>query len=552
LSPQVFEEEEDVDDFVEEESFAEEEAPDKLAWLRNTPFWAISAVLHLVLIVAAIMVVRKSDPRPKLEVPVVVAVRPPPAPVKPPTYDPTLKRDVKRTPKVPGVIKNDNKVIQKKLVEEVATDIPKGTSLENLTNKALDSTVDAPSSGIYDTLGVGGGAGGAYGMRWGKGSLVGEGGSEGTEDAVRAALEWLKRHQGPDGGWKSKGFVEQCKKTCQSTEAARYGDGRGDEHYDVGVTGLAMLAFAGYGHTHRDGIFEEYVDCLKKAVNWMKKQQVQSNDPTTNGRFGGTESEHWIYNHSIATMAMAELLVMSNDIITLKDSVTDAVKLCLNAQNDGFGWRYGIKPGDNDTSVTGWMVLALKTAKNARLDIPKEDFDRAFGGALSWFERATASNGKAGYQAPGDEGSRLNKVYPDPYPYSKELSCMTAVAVLCRLFAGQKREAPVIRDGVRILMLNTPKWQEQKGRSLSTINMYHWYYGSYALFQFGGDPWKKWNEEMKKVLLESQRQGIIDEDGSWDPIDEWGASGGRVYSTAICAMTLEVYYRFLRLSGKGF
>jgi hypothetical protein len=76
--------------------------------------------------------------------------------------------------------------------------------------------------------------------------------------------------------------------------------------------------------------------------------------------------------------------------------------------------------------------------------------------------------------------------------------------------------------------------------------MYHWYYGSYAMFQFGGSAWKTWNESMIKALLNSQRQGVICEDGSWDPIDEWGAAGGRVYSTALGAMTLEVYYRFRR------
>ena len=43
-----------------------------------------------------------------------------------------------------------------------------------------------------------------------------------------------------------------------------------------------------------------------------------------------------------------------------------------------------------------------------------------------------------------------------------------------------------------------------------------------------------------------------DEDGSWDPIGEWGIAGGRVYSTAIGAMTLEVYYRFRRLQSGGF
>jgi len=99
-----------------------------------------------------------------------------------------------------------------------------------------------------------------------------------------------------------------------------------------------------------------------------------------------------IYDHSIATMAMAELLVMSNDVINLQSCVSDAVKLCLRAQNDGFGWRYGIKPGANDTSVTGWMVLALKTAKNARLkEIPKDEYTRAFARPLNLVQPARAN-----------------------------------------------------------------------------------------------------------------------------------------------------------------
>ena len=102
-----------------------------------------------------------------------------------------------------------------------------------------------------------------------------------------------------------------------------------------------------------------------------------------------------------------------------------------------------------------------------------------------------------------------------------------------------------IRKGVNLLMREPPLWKEQKGRVLSTINLYYWYYGSYAVFQFGGPTWKKWNDAMQKALLSSQRQGG-DEDGSWDPIGEWGIAGGRVYSTAIGAMTLEVYYRFRR------
>jgi hypothetical protein len=223
------------------------------------------------------------------------------------------------------------------------------------------------------------------------------------------------------------------------------------------------------------------------------------------------------------------------------------VKLCLHAQNDGFGWRYGIKPGDNDSSVTGWMVLALKTARNARLDIPEQDFQRAFAGALAWFHRATAANGQCGYMAPGDEGSRLAGVHPEPYPFSKEVPTLTAVAVLCRLLAGESRGAPELRAGVRRLASHLPFWRETRGRSLSTINFYYWYYASYALFQYGGEAWKSWSEAMVKTLFATQRKGFCDEDGSWDPADEWGPAGGRVYATAIAALTLEVYTRAQRL-----
>ena len=95
-------------------------------------------------------------------------------------------------------------------------------------------------------------------------------------------------------------------------------------------------------------------------------------------------------------------------------------------------------------------------------------------------------------------------------------------------------------------MKEPPTWREQKGRSLSKINLYYWYYATYALFQFGGNEWRTWNKGMQEALLRTQRQGNIDEDGSWDPIGEWGLAGGRVYSTAIGAMTLEVFYRFER------
>jgi len=86
--------------------------------------------------------------------------------------------------------------------------------------------------------------------------------------------------------------------------------------------------------------------------------------------------------------------------------------------------------------------------------------------------------------------------------------------------------------------------QEMPGTGL--VNHYYWYYATLALYQSGGDPWRRWNEALQKNLLAAQRlDGTWA--GSWDPDPVWGRCGGRVYSTALCTLCLEVYYRYLPL-----
>ena len=220
---------------------------------------------------------------------------------------------------------------------------------------------------------------------------------------------------------------------------------------------------------------------------------------------------------------------------TLEDPARRAVDLSLRAQNPNFGWRYGIRSGDNDTSLTGWFVQALGAAKNAGLDVPEE----AFRGAQAWFDRATASqSGATGYRAPDGASSYLLKQQGKYEP----LPCMTAVAVLGRILSGQRKSDELILKGSLRLMKSTPLWPKKNVR---TVNMYYWYYGTYAMFQIGGDDWKRWNKAMRKALLGRQNRSGHGA-GSWDPVGEWGIAGGRVYSTAINVLTLEVYYRHKR------
>ena len=81
--------------------------------------------------------------------------------------------------------------------------------------------------------------------------------------------------------------------------------------------------------------------------------------------------------------------------------------------------------------------------------------------------------------------------------------------------------------------------------------MYYWYYATLAMFQVGGKHWDVWKKGMEKAMVETQRKDTdyCQYKGSWDPIGPWGLDGGRVYSTAILALCLEVFYRYDKVFG---
>ncbi len=123
---------------------------------------------------------------------------------------------------------------------------------------------------------------------------------------------------------------------------------------------------------------------------------------------------------------------------------------------------------------------------------------------------------------------------------------MTAVCILLRVFLGESPGSrPEILRGADLCSKLLPTWNPHDG----SIDMYYWFYGTLAMFQVGGEQWKRWDEALKKAVVDSQRQDgeYCAYKGSWDPVDPWGPDGGRVYSTAILALCLEGGYRYERV-----
>ena len=365
-----------------------------------------------------------------------------------------------------------------------------------------DGTDKGPGTGTF-------GRPDGAGRRW---MAKNRGGSEATENAVDKALRWLAYHQETDGHWDTKKF-DSSQKT------------------DTAMTGMALLAFAGAGHSEKIG---KYADNVRRAVAWLKSKQQPSGliyDSTDAGNHRGIG-----YPHAIATLGLVEAAGMGHNADT-KAAAQRAIDYATESHQQGeasdkLGWRYHPKEA-GDLSVTGWFVMAMKSAKIAGLHVNPA----AFEGAIKFLASVEYKDGggDAAYGAshfgykPGDEhagsGYRL-----------------TAIGTLVRQYCGHAKEETQGSVSWFLSKGGVPNW----GMNGEAVDLYYWYYGSMACFQQGGDSWKQWNVGMVKTLVDNQCKAG-DENGSWPIVGAYSDEWGRVGQTALGALCLEVYYRYERL-----
>jgi hypothetical protein len=333
------------------------------------------------------------------------------------------------------------------------------------------------------------------------------GGSEATEQAVRRSLVWLSRHQSPDGRWDVDEFMENYKAKGKRCDGAG-----GRSKQDIGVTGLAALVFLGAGHTHipaKDtGEESPYADNLRRAIGWIIDGQTPEGDLRRGGQ---------MYGHAMATMVLCEAYSLTGDE-SLVEPVRRAVDFIVKAQKPASGWRYD--PGrDSDTSVVGWQIMALKSAEVAGFEVP----EKTYRAAANWLDKVR--HGRRG-------GLYSYQPRRDPS------HAMTAEGLFCEQYIDYQPATPRTSESVAYILDRLPRWGRDRN------DLYFWYYATLTLHQLGGPEWEEWNQEMQKCLVDAQRSEEPYA-GSWDPETRWGSYGGRVYSTALAALTLEVYYRFL-------
>jgi hypothetical protein len=354
------------------------------------------------------------------------------------------------------------------------------------------------------------------------------GGSEASERAVEMGLDFLARHQNPDGSWSLHDF-SQGRPGYENAGFARM-------QSNTAATGLSMLAFLGAGYTHTDG---KYRLVVGRGLGYLLGNQRADGDLFV-PQDARSNLNVWLYSHGIASIALGEAYGMTRDP-SLQDPAQRALDFIVAAQNPSEGgWRYSPGRG-SDTSVSGWQLMALKSGELAGLQAPQQTYQRV----QSWLDGAQARTNPALY-AYRPKATQDHQRLPS--------RVMTAEALLMRQYLGWKRDNATMVAGADYLLGHLPQWTA----SGAERDAYYWYYGTQFMFQMGGAHWRQWNDRLRPLLIDNQQTaGPLA--GSWDPLgphpDRWGREAGRIYVTAMHLLMLEVYYRHLplyrNLEGEG-
>jgi len=362
-------------------------------------------------------------------------------------------------------------------------------------------------------------------------SAVRYGGSSLTEACVDNGLAWLAQHQSRTGQWEGSKVGSYC--PC-------HGPGK-MESIDPALTGLALLAFLGAGHTPING---EHRGPVTMGLQYLCSIQ------DVDGRIGEKRGPY-MYNHAIGTLALVEAYGMTQNT-QLKVAASRALSYLLSARTQGGGWRYVERDVDSDVSVTEWALCAVWCGRKVGLSLPR--MEDAVDDALAWFDSITNQRfGITGYKSPAEpdwqgatsERYEIKSLGVNTTTTHTRNHTPTAIGILVR-----ERYKPVKSDAKTALSMQQvvalpPSWDTGSGGAGNKLDFVYWFYGTQALIHVGRDAWQGWNTALRGCLPNRQH-GTGHLKGSWDPIDAWGYAGGRVYATAINVLTLESYYRYAR------
>ena len=298
-------------------------------------------------------------------------------------------------------------------------------------------------------------------------------------ESIERGFVYLRAHQNADGS---------------------FGRGRYGKH--VGITSLCGLSFMADGHLPGRS---EYGAQVAAALEFVLDHATET------GLLAAETSHGPMYGHGFATLFLGEIYGMNPNDKRVRDVLVKAVDLIEGTQNDEGGWRYNPVPYDADISVTICQIMALRSARNAGIKVPRKTID----GAVDYVRRCQNGDGGFKYmiQAGGSAWPR------------------TAAGVSSLFYAGIYEDDSINR-GLDYLMATALPGHR-------TASQAHYYYGHYyavqAMYLAGGDHWATWWPSIRRELMSKQASS-----GGW--LDH---HAGGAYATAMSLIILQMPKRYL-------
>lgn len=314
-----------------------------------------------------------------------------------------------------------------------------------------------------------------------------------AEDGVDVAENFVEitpdLRKAVDGGLK---YLASTQVEDGSFGSTRYGK-------NVGISSVACLAFMADGHLPGRG---KYGEIVEKGLKFVLDSASET------GLISADVSHGPMYGHGFATLFLGEIYGMTGDR-RVRETLVKAVRLIVNSQNDEGGWRYRPEPADADISVTICQIMALRSAREAGLSVPKETIDRA----VRYVRQCQNSDGGFKYML-----SSGGSAFP-----------RSAAGVAALYYAGVYQD-DALQKGLEYVML----YRHQ----MNNYAVGHFYYGHYyavqATYLAGGQYWRQWFPAIRRELLLRQ-----------DSEGKWADAHGEAYGTAMALIILQMPQRYL-------
>lgn len=308
-----------------------------------------------------------------------------------------------------------------------------------------------------------------------------------VREIYERGLQWLENNQDDKGGWTKTGGMS-----------------------GAGVSGLSMMAFLASGE---DPNYGKYSEPIRKTLQSIIREQ----SPTT-GYLGDS-----MYQHGFATLALAEAygaldernLWQGSSDSQRQRSIGQALELAVRTSvtsqdKNTFGaWRYSPNASEADTSVAGAVLMSLLAARNAGIEVPDKNIDRA----IKYFTSMTSSSGQVAYA--GGMGGFDNS------------PARVAIATLVYSISGRRDLKEFKATSNFLKSTDSNEVSDHYGE-------YTAYYKAQALFQADIGAWEKWNKNLIQDLKKKQKS-----DGHFE------GNFGPAVATSMNLLALALNFRFL-------